>query len=87
MAPPGRGVRDVVEQGTFTGVLSAFDARLVQNCGGMPRRCTPLWSTSVSALGLWAPAIANGRIAVSETPASGLIANPGVSVFSIPPAG
>ncbi len=73
--------------GTPIGWLSAFDARLEQNCGGTPKRCTPLWSQLTYSFGLWAPAIANGHIAVSGRTGGGVIPNPGVGVFSIPPAG
>ncbi|MEO6467982.1 MAG: hypothetical protein ABIP21_02695 [Acidimicrobiia bacterium] len=75
------------ELGLFTGVLSAFDARLEQNCGGTPKRCTPVWSQLAYVSGTWAPAIANGHIAVSGRAGGGFIPNPGVRVFSIPPVG
>ena len=53
--------------GSFGGSLSAFDARLDQNCIGVPKRCTPLWTTFLYTEDFAAPAIANGRIAVGGT--------------------
>jgi outer membrane protein assembly factor BamB len=61
----------VVYVGTDQGVFSvdnlyAFDAAGVANCSGTPKTCNPLWLYDVQTQAVGAPAVADGKVYVSE---------------------
>jgi outer membrane protein assembly factor BamB len=53
---------------SFTGRLSAFDARGITNCSGTPTTCQPLWTAVSGALNdeVSSPAVANGFVYVAS---------------------
>ncbi len=44
----------------------AFDASGVTNCGGVPKTCAPLWTSSLLGPGRTTPVVADGKLAVSS---------------------
>jgi serine/threonine-protein kinase len=48
------------------GILHAFDAAGITGCSGIPKQCSPLWTSRVGGI-LSSPAVAGGRVYVGTT--------------------
>ena len=68
----------VYVSGANSGSVWAFDAAGNAGCGGVPRKCTPLWTGASAVIAVSSPTVSDGKVYVGASTGA---ADPGLYVY------
>ena len=77
----------VYVSGANSGSVWAFDAAGNAGCGGVPRKCTPLWTGASAVIAVSSPTVSDGKVYVGASTGPRFLTNGRTSLIVDPPDG